>query len=131
MESGVELIKKERERQIAAEGYDESHDDTHMYGELAIMAACYCAPIKIFTVNTQYTDRIEFVDPFPFESHYDKRRGYGERKENPGNMLPEPENYTIEENRDLLIKAGALIAAEIDRLNRIEKMNGAIATDAK
>lgn len=42
----------------------------------------------------------------------------GLRPLNPGNSPPCPSTYSDEERVDLLVKAGALIAAEIDRLLR-------------
>jgi hypothetical protein len=42
----------------------------------------------------------------------------GESRTNSGNVPPDPTTYSRKERIDLLIKAGALIAAEIDRLRR-------------
>lgn len=39
-----------------------------------------------------------------------------------GNYPANPGTYTKKERLDLLVKAGALIAAEIDRINRIKKI---------
>ena len=41
-------------------------------------------------------------------------------RDNRGNLVPDPATYTDEERIDLLTKAGALIAAEIDRLLRAQ-----------
>lgn len=41
MKSGIELIAEERKRQVEVEGWDESHDDNHDEGQLAIAAGCY------------------------------------------------------------------------------------------
>ena len=60
---------------------------------------------------------MQIYDPWPWNLG-DKRFEYGERKTNPGNEVPEPSCYTRTERIDLLVKAGALIAAEIDRLQR-------------
>lgn len=117
--SGAELIGRERSRQISKEGYTLDHDASHNLGELAMAAACYCAPAYIFSMQDAYANQIHFVDPWPF-SNGDKRYSYGDAKENSGNILPNPSTYSKEERIDLLIKAGALIAAEIDRLQYVK-----------
>lgn len=87
--TGVELIAEERARQIAVEGWTPEHDDAHDQGELAIAASCYClVPGKRPLV------------PYLWPWHLDWWK-------------PTPLNRTRE-----LVKAGALIAAEIDRLTR-------------
>lgn len=85
---GVELIAAERERQKAVEGWTEAHDDEHRFGELAEAAVCYAMP-----------DKLELPgDVWPFDQGWWK---------------PTPKDRVRE-----LVKAGALIAAEIDRLER-------------
>jgi hypothetical protein len=115
IKTGVELIAVERERQIQVEGWTGSHDAEHDAGELAIAAACYATPEKIYVVRN-FANAIHYVDPWPFEDRWDKRYEYGENKETGANYVPDPLTYTDEERIDLLVKAGALIAAEIDRL---------------
>lgn len=109
--AGVRLIAAERQRQIEAEGYDAAHDDEHGNGELAMAAACYAAPEFIF-VKEERANTVIFTDPWPFELRSDKRACYG------GNRLRAPWNYDAEERVAMLVKAGALIAAEIDRILR-------------
>lgn len=116
MKTGIELITKERKRQIEKEGWTAEHDDDHRGGELALAAALYATPIKLYG-KLDLARGVLFQDQFPW-SDWDKRFSYGERKNNPGNVVPEPSTYTSIERKDLLIKAGALIAAEIDRLQR-------------
>lgn len=115
IKTGVELISAERQRQIEVEGWTAEHDAEHDAGELAMAAACYAAPEKIYIVR-DFANAIHFVDPWPFEDRWDKRYGYGDEN---GNVLPDPITYSNDEQIDLLVKAGALIAAEIDRLNSI------------
>ena len=119
MKTGIELISAERQRQIEKEGYDADHDSLHESYELAMAAACYCAPAKIYVMSDSFVNRIEFVDPFPFEDRMDKRYQYGGIDN--GNRLPDPETYTEKERLDLLVKAGALIAAQIDVILNKEK----------
>lgn len=90
--SGAELIALERKRQVEGEQWDQSHDDNHIFHELAIAAGCYALPPTIGT-RTEH---------WPWDWGWWK---------------PEPDNRIRE-----LVKAGALIAAEIDRLQRMEKV---------
>ena len=89
MKSGVELIAAERERQIQIEGWTAGHDDKHTNGELSRAAAAYCLRGR---------DPASIGPPmfWPFAEDYWK----------PGGRIRS------------LVKAGALIAAEIDRLKR-------------
>ena len=113
--SGAELIAFERKRQVEAEGWTPEHDDEHCNGEMALAAACYATPIPIQaemavetpcgcrSVDECYHNWLgpsgrEWKDPWPWDEKWDKR-GKHERL------------------RQLVI-AGALIAAEIDRLQR-------------
>lgn len=119
---GVTRIAAERKRQIEVEGWTVVHDEQHEGGELALAACCYASPVKLY-VEERFEGGPAFFDPFPdwWDGKWDKRFSYGERKNNPGNMVPDPGTYTFKERLDLLVKAGALIAAEIDRLLLIEK----------
>lgn len=118
---GADLIKEERNRQIVEEGYDTTHDDgdDHYDGELALAAICYAAPEKVYTCwhNDSGT---HFIDPWPhsWDLGFDKRMDYGERRDDPDCHPADPDSYSPEERIDLLVKSGALIAAEIDRLER-------------
>jgi hypothetical protein len=98
--SGVDLIAAERTRQIKKEGYGADHDQDHDNGELAKAAACYANPI--FNQQQHHVGALlgeKAVPEFwPFEKGWWK---------------PTPEDRVKE-----LAKAGALIAAEIDRLTK-------------
>ena len=87
--SAIELIAEERKRQIEQEDWDSSHDDNHIFDELAKAAACYALPPTI-GVRTEHW-------PWDF------------------NWWKPTENDRIRE----LVKAGALIVAEIERLKRL------------
>ena len=115
--SGIELITKERDRQINKLGWTSEHDDGREKGELASMAVCYASPVQPFILDKgRYEYR--FVDAFPatWDLKWDKRKyfsaGYGDLEQNAD--LP------LDERIHNLVKAGALIAAEIDRLGRIK-----------
>lgn len=122
MSIGIELICKERIRQIEEEGWDKEHDSEHDIGELSLAAVCYAAHVaghQIFTM-CYWGNSVIFRDPWPWNDRWDKRYKYGDRKENPGNMVCNPNSLTDVEKLDLLIKAGALIAAEIDKIKNEE-----------
>lgn len=109
--SGVEKIAVERKRQVEKEDWTEAHDDGHVDGELAMAAACYAAPEKIYVLDDSYIQRISFIDPWPWGEDWDKR-------EYNGNVLLANSRASKKKRIRQLVKAGALIAAEIDRLER-------------
>ena len=89
--NGVERIAAERRRQIEEEGWAPEHDVAHSNGSLAEAAACYA--------SHEYRGGSKLPPPnWPWGGHWWK----------PGDRLRE------------LTKAGALIAAEIDRIQASE-----------
>jgi len=111
MQMGAERIAKERARQISEENYDEWHDDEHDGAEIAMAAACYAASAassRIYVMK-EFAAGVTFDDPWPWDDCYDKRP-YD------GNVLREP--VSDAQRIRMLEKAGALVAAEIDRLLR-------------
>jgi hypothetical protein len=115
MKNGIDLITEERARHESL-GYDKSHDQEHDQGKLALAAACYAAFAAkqcIFIDQTPHYDfTVHLTDPWPFFFNEDKRRyskdGYW--------VFRSPSKLTKAARLELLAKAGALIAAEIDRL---------------
>lgn len=98
--SGIDLIAEERQRQIEKEGWDAYHDMQHDVDTLAIAASCYALPFYLRETNKNGVPK-----NFPFKDNWWK----------PENKYPaEPFVDRIRE----LQKAGALIAAEIDKLQR-------------
>lgn len=85
-------IAAERQRQIIAEGWTPEHDDTHDGGELAAAAACYA--------HSASRSPHSVLHLWPWSWDWFKQRDEPRRK---------------------LIKAGALIVAEIERLDRRAK----------
>lgn len=86
----IDEIATERRRQIVVEGYGPEHDDRHVDGDLARAAACYAL----------HASREVPAEPHPRHFPLDwewKQKG---------------------RRRDL-VRAAALIAAEIDRLDRM------------
>lgn len=121
--TGSDIIAAERQRQIDAEGYDASHDDAHQHGQIAWAAACYAAPGPIYRQSwthrrlnapdrsgrsvseapSPWATEVTFREPWPWDYTYFK---------------PSDDDSGIDDRIRELAKAGALIAAEIDRLQR-------------
>ncbi|OES24474.1 hypothetical protein [Alteromonas macleodii] len=89
MKTGAQLISEERQRQIDDEGYTPSSDDTYSQPELVDAAICYASRCSDIDVDT--------VRDWPWNEEYWK---------------------PTDDKVKTLTKAGALIAAEIDRLQR-------------
>lgn len=113
--SALDGIAAERRRQIEVEGWSPEHDDRHDSGELAEAAACYAAHKPIYYGRTS-------------EPPFMRRPRQGATREPHGPYLqvepvwpwPEPINKEAQRRRDL-VKAGALIIAEIERLDRAQQ----------
>lgn len=105
--SGAQLIAQERERQMSEEGYHAEHDDKLTHQELRKLAACYACEYELFaTVNrSEQPRRYEFRAVLP--SGFEIKR-----------VVPYPLSSDHGKQIKDLTKAGALIAAEIDRLQR-------------
>lgn len=87
----VRDVLAERQRQISAEGWTPEHDDTHVHGQMAAAALCYLA---------------EDI------SHWARQQAHG-------CYWPwDAEWWKPADHRRNLVKAGALILAEIERLDR-------------
>ena len=98
---GAQIIATERLRQLTVEGWTPEHDDAHAAGELAQAAACYAWPAP---------RPIEVKKAWPWQLSDWKPELYGV----PGATAQEKTAARIR----VLAKAGALLAAEIDRLDR-------------
>lgn len=97
---GAALIAAERRRQVEVEGWTAEHDDAHDCGEMVEAAICYAEQAKGRGWVSPEKYRQDEVDPFgdwPWDESWWK-----------------PQTPI----RDL-VRAGALIAAEIDRLQRL------------
>jgi hypothetical protein len=115
---GAQLIVLERERQLTHKGWTTEHDDGHTGEQLAMAAACYATPDLIRIKTERIANTTSFTDPWPWDSN----TGCNDMRPRRGNViLPNSvwtENAPLDRIRQL-VKAGALIAAEIDRLQRI------------
>lgn len=95
---GVSLIAAERKRQVESEGWTPEHDDEHFMGEMIGAAVTYAAhALEIVTDNE--VPGADNEGWWPDSWHQDWWK-------------PSPNPIRN------LVKAGALIAAEIDRLQR-------------
>ena len=113
--TGAERIAAERRRQVLEECWDEAHDDAHTDESLAWAAVCYAAPREVYTVDGG-GPCITFSDPWPesWDCKWDKRHPMRD----PAQALTE-QIWRKQRIRELE-KAGALIAAEIDRIMRTD-----------
>jgi hypothetical protein len=85
---GLEVIANERIRQIQEEGWSPEHDDQHEFGELSNAAAAYALTNNYYNAGNFWPWHPDWFKPTP------------------------------DDRIKQLGKAGALIAAEIDRLKR-------------
>lgn len=92
--NGCDLIAAERQRQIDAEGWTPEHDAEHRANDLTAAAVCYATPYHRRAVVSR--DGANVPAGWPWLARFWK---------------PSPDDRVRE-----LVKAGALIAAEIDRL---------------
>lgn len=91
---GVDLIAAERARQVAKEGWNAAHDDDHDNGSLAGAAAAYALVAREQALGD--------TGPFGMPDCWSWDREWWKPKDQLRN----------------LVRAGALIAAELDRLQR-------------
>lgn len=98
MSEGATRILKERIRQITVEGWDADHDDQHIHGDLAVHAA----GLAVYGTDAIVDDPVGRVDRDAADIH-DEWGLIEKHKDDPERMLE---------------IAGALIAAELDRVIR-------------
>lgn len=108
--TAIDEVAAERIRQISIEGYDAAHDDEHDKGEIALAAALYATPIRLYEHRQRATGEM-FMDPWPWEQEFDRRPYVG-------NMVQANSIMKPPDRRRQLVKAAALIVAEIERLDR-------------
>ena len=119
--SVISEIADERKRQIEKEGWTHKHDDEHSDGELALIASLYASPINLYIKDVRSANKSVYLgkgvsikimqsETFPAEAwpctwdgKWDKRK--------------------IHDKRQRLVIAGALIVAEIERLDRAGLVN--------
>lgn len=93
MSKAVQDICDERDRQVEVEGWTLEHDDSHSSGEMAHAAGCYL----IFGTDPRFTH------------------------EPPQRFWPwDAEWWKPRDERRNLVRAGALVVAELERLDRVD-----------
>lgn len=98
MKTGIELIAEERKRQVEVEGYDSEHDYEHNPEEFVLAALSYAESSIEYPYVRETKDISDLMNDWPWDPH-----GY------------KPTKSMIKD----LVKAGALIAAAIDRINAL------------
>ncbi len=97
--SAIDDVAAERRRQIEVEGWSPDHDSTHSSGEMAQAAACYAAGEPIFKAidngDPGYERFINYLPFWPWANFW----------------------WKPQDRRRDLIRAAALIVAEIERLD--------------
>lgn len=101
--ASILAIAAERQRQITVEGWTPEHDDEHALGEMAMAAASYAAAVHERERVKEH--QIYSSLPLPLPSLWPWDRDW----------------WKPQDNRRDLIRAGALIAAELDRIDRARK----------
>lgn len=89
-------VALERQRQVAVEGWSPDHDDWHSFGDLALAGAAYAAHAASYFASAAWL-RVAITCLWPWAATWWKPR----------------------DARADLVRAGALIVAEIDRLDRL------------
>lgn len=117
--SGIARIAAERERQIEEEGWSPEHDDHHKRSQLAWAAACYAAPLFVYDRIESSRGSVTFREAWPFGEEWDKRAGRHRDLAGTNVLYQEASGLVRTLRIRELTKAGALIAAEIDRLERL------------
>lgn len=106
MKSGIEIIEEERNRHFKVGGYTPEQYVEFADESMAYAAACYAIPANsrnVYAGPGGISNILRILWPKSWSSVW---------------WEPSPENRIKE-----LAKAGALIAAEIDRLNKYHKIN--------
>jgi hypothetical protein len=94
----LELVAKERVRQIVEKGYTPEHDDDHADGSLADAGACYGATVPVYKKGG---------DIFPMRTLYPWNQSFDSREKH--------------DRKTNLIIGAAFFMAEYERLEREEK----------
>ena len=98
MSQAIDDVVAERKRQVDVEGWSAEHDDGHAEGALACAAGCYA-------LNAGSSNTADFIDP-----------------DATGVPVPWPwvaKWWKPKDTRKDLVRAAALIIAEIERIDRI------------
>lgn len=100
MSNFLELVAKERTRQIVGKGYGRSHDDKHTNGELADAAACYGATAEMIY---EHPDIHYYTEVWPWEPEYLKKEDHDRKQQliiGAAFFMAEYERIVREEQKD-------------------------------
>lgn len=101
-------VLKERTRQVTEKGFTPKHDDEHVNGPLAAAAACYA-----YTSLLSKEEVAAHADAL-----YEKMRGFASIIQT---LWPwQPHWFKARGDRSDLVRAAALLIAEIERRDRLE-----------
>lgn len=103
LSKAAEDVVMERKRQVLVEGWNLKHDDNHDAGELSAAGAAYAL------------NAADQLHPYS--------QGDG-NNEQPSSWPWSPEWWKPKDPRRDLVRAAALIIAEIEKLDRKEQSNG-------
>ena len=110
MSAAIDDVLAERQRQISAEGWTAGHDDEHHNREMAQAADCYVS---------HYVCRSWLVDA---DSELRKKLGGSlaryQEEETPSDWPWDEKWWKPKDPRRDLVRAAALLIAEIERLDR-------------
>lgn len=111
MKNGIDLIAEERQRQIEVKGYNKEHDSYHSPRKLIQAADTYLESADLTLHSKEYSPSNAWHQTnLPFY-----------RNEIERNWPWEQESFKPTTDIRDLVKAGALIAAAIDRLQNEEQ----------
>jgi hypothetical protein len=141
---GISYITLERARQVAEKGYTSAHDDEHKGGEIAAQAVYLATPVRAYKV-TPHADGVSWQEirgrswenagrgtpgyvpwsaiellPRRLPQHYLVSTAADAAVPGWGDDVPSTGRELRERRIRELTQAGALIAAEIDRLLRVD-----------
>ena len=107
MNKAVKDVLAERVRQVEVEGWSSGHDDQHKHGELAMAAACYAA----------HSSGWEAINQTRLSE--DVMRTVHRAQQFVGAMWPWDRRWWKPKTaRQNLVRAAALLLAEIERIDR-------------
>lgn len=118
MTTATAMIAAERERQIHLEGYSPEDDDYHVMGELGRAAACYMAYSRGIWLGGV---RTWWATPMGWVKSLNQPRGTSTTRLKVPKAWPwSPDSWKPDDDplRNY-VKAGALLAAEMDRIMRL------------
>lgn len=123
----IEEIAAERTRQIEVEGWTPDHDDSHPGGQIGQAAACYAASESVSFTDNYGRALLPDGTPRPF-TRLELRQSWSYSP-----ALRWPWDYRwfkIKGRRSNLIRAAALLVAEIERIDRLEQLAPSVDTKA-